>query len=225
MGPTAQQVVTLKVMALGEQLANELRGRIVRGQIPEGTHLVEDALAASYSVSRGPVRDALRTLLAEGLLESRRRGFYVRKFQQSDIDELYEIRAAAEQLAGRLAIERCGPSAWDRAQLRLDEMLRHAEAGDEHAFALADLAFHTEFYRNSGSGRLLNLWQQYEPIFATLLDITNAQDADLRPSHHDHEVLLQHLLDRDVVRFSAVLDQHLQGSHRRLSGAISQPTG
>jgi len=218
MGQTA-----LKVVALGEQLANELRGRIVRGQIPAGTHLVEDTLAASYSVSRGPVRDALRTLLAEGLLESRRRGFHVRQFQQSDIDELYEIRGAAEQLAGRLAIERCDRTAWKQAQVHLDAMLRHAEAGDEHAFAVADLAFHTEFYRNSGSARLLNLWRQYEPIFATLLDITNSQDADLRPSYHDHQVLLQHLLDRDAAGFSAALDKHLEGSHRRLSGAITQP--
>ncbi|MCW5953262.1 MAG: GntR family transcriptional regulator [Propionibacteriaceae bacterium] len=217
MGQTA-----LRVVALGEQLSNELRGRIVRGQIPAGTHLVEDSLAASYGVSRGPVRDALRTLLAEGLLESRRRGFYVRTFQQSDIDELYEIRGAAEQLAGRLAMERCDARDWEQAQVHLDEMRRHAEAGDEHAFAVADLAFHTEFYRNSGSARLLSLWRQYEPIFATLLDITNSQDADLRPSYHDHEILLQHLLDRDVASFSAALDTHLEGSHRRLSGAITQ---
>lgn len=218
MGQTA-----LRVVALGEQLSNELRGRIVRGQIPGGTHLVEDSLAASYSVSRGPVRDALRTLLAEGLLESRRRGFHVRGFQQSDIDELYQIRGAAEQLAGRLAIERCDDSAWEQAQLHLDQMRRHAEAGDEHAFAVADLAFHTEFYRNSGSARLLSLWQQYEPIFATLLDITNSQDADLRPSYRDHAVLLQHLLDRDAAGFSTALEKHLEGSHRRLSGAITQP--
>lgn len=57
MGPVA-----LRVVALGEQLADELRSRIVRGRIPPGTHLVEDAVATDYNVSRGPVRDALRTL-------------------------------------------------------------------------------------------------------------------------------------------------------------------
>nr|WP_231980695.1 GntR family transcriptional regulator [Tessaracoccus coleopterorum] len=64
----------MKAVALGEQLAALLRSKIVRGQLEPGAHLVEDALAAEYGVSRGPVRDALRALLAEGLLESRKRG-------------------------------------------------------------------------------------------------------------------------------------------------------
>ena len=89
----------LRPVALGEQLAALLRSRIVRGEVAAGTHLVEDNLAREYEVSRGPVRDALRVLLAEGLLESRRRGYYTKPFRQEDIDEIYEIRAAAEQLA------------------------------------------------------------------------------------------------------------------------------
>ena len=219
MGPVA-----LRVVALGEQLADELRSRIVRGRIPPGTHLVEDSVASDYNVSRGPVRDALRTLSAEGLLEPRRRGYYVRPFRQHDIDELYEIRGAAEHLAGRLAMERAERADWAGAEQYLDEMRQHAlEVRDEHRYAVADLAFHTEFYRNSRSARLLNLWRQYQPIFATLLDITNRQDPDLGPSYHDHVVLLEHMINRDAEGFARTLDDHLAGSRRRLSRAITQP--
>jgi GntR family transcriptional regulator of gluconate operon len=79
----------IRSVALGEQLAALLRARVVRGELEPGTHLVEDAVAADHGVSRGPVRDAFRMLLAEGLLESRRRGFFVKAFTQRDVAELY----------------------------------------------------------------------------------------------------------------------------------------
>lgn len=211
----------IRSVALGEQLARLLRARVVRGEVEPGTHLVEDALAADHGVSRGPVRDALRVLLAEGLIESRRRGYYAKAFTQHDVAELYEVRAAAERLAGRLAIARGGEADWSAAERNLDRMRRCAEVRDEAAFAVADLAFHTEFYRASGNSRLLALWQQYEPTFATLLEITNAQDADLTPSYQDHRLLLDLAKAGDVDRFLEALDEHLDGSRRRLSSAVT----
>lgn len=131
---------------------------------------------------------------------------------------------AAELLAGRLAIERSERSDWAEAERHLDRMHHHAEVErDVHRYAVADLDFHTEFYRNSRSARLLNLWQQYQPIFATLLDITNSQDADLGPSFRSHALLLEHLINRDLDAFNSTLESHLAGSRRRLSRAITQP--
>src|SRR5690606_17338419 len=147
--------------------------------------------ATAHQISRGPVRDALRELLAEGLLESRRRGYFVKPFRQEDIDELYEIRTAAEQLACRLALERATAADWQQTRVILEEMRVHAESGDQHAYAHADLEFHNQFYIHSRNSRLLALWQQYRPTFATLLDITNAQDSDLRPSYANHTLLLE----------------------------------
>lgn len=213
----------VRMVALGEQLAALLRGRIVRGEVPPGTHLVEDVLAGEHGISRGPVRDALRTLLAEGLLESRRRGYFIKPFGQADVDELYEIRNAAEHLACELAIARAAASDWEGPRASLAEMARHAEAGDQHAYAHADLEFHTHFYELSGNSRLLSLWHQYMPTFATLLDITNAQDADLHPSLEDHTHLLRLAETGNWAGFGAVLEDHLAGSHRRLSTAITEP--
>lgn len=211
----------VRTVALGEQLAGLLRNRIVRGRIPAGTHLVEDVLAADHNVSRGPVRDALRSLLAEGLLETRRRGFYTKAFGQAEVDELYEIRIAAEHLACRLAIQGSSDEDWEAARLGLADMARNAKTGDQHAYARADLRFHTQFYVLSRNSRLLSLWHQYQPTFATLLDITNAQDSDLRPSFEDHQYLLKLAEEGDWNSFSVQLEDHLAGSHRRLSSAIN----
>src|SRR5699024_3768360 len=92
--------------ALGDQLATVLRDRIVRRTLAAGTHLVDDSLAAEYDVSRGPVRDALRQLESQGLVESRRRGYFVVGLTQDDIDDLYELREAIEVVAVRRAIGR-----------------------------------------------------------------------------------------------------------------------
>lgn len=212
----------LRAVALGEQLAELLRGRIVHGEVAPETHLVEDALAAEFGISRGPVRDALRILTGEGLLESRRRGFYVRGFTQTDIDELYEIRGAAEQLACRLALQRAQPADWHGARQYIDAMRSAADAGDRRSYAKADLAFHTEFYLLSGNARLLALWQQYQPTFATLLEVTNAQDADLHPSADDHSTLMELAEARDGEAFARVLTDHLAGSRRRMGESMAR---
>ncbi|MFV0452550.1 MAG: GntR family transcriptional regulator [Propioniciclava sp.] len=211
---------SLRSVALGEQLADILRLEVVTGRMAVGQRLVEDTLATRHGISRGPVRDALRTLAAEGLLESRQRGFFVKPFTGQDIDELYDIREAAEQLASRLAISRASPDGWEIADRELAAMVEHADRGDKHNYARADLAFHTQFYVLSGSSRLLTLWHQFQPTFATLLDITNAQDDDLHPSADDHRELLNLAKAGDVTAFSGMLDDHLAGSRRRMQAAL-----
>ncbi|WP_408647140.1 GntR family transcriptional regulator [Tessaracoccus coleopterorum] len=136
------------------------------------------------------------------------------------MDELYAIRGAAERLAGELAIASATVD-WGRAEAHLDAMGRCAEVGDYDGFAEVDLEFHTEFFVNSGNSRLLGLWRQYQPTFATLLGITNAQDADLHPSYRDHLQLIDRARAGDREGLAAALADHLDGSHRRLSRTVA----
>jgi len=206
-------------VALGEQLADLLRARIVSGELAPGTHLVEDGLAADYDVSRGPVRDALRILAGEGLVASQRRGLFVRGLDEHDITELYEVREAFEQLACRLAIERGGD--WGPAEAELAGMTAAADRSDLHRFAVCDLAFHSYFYDLSGNHRLQALWAQYRPTFAALLDVTNAQDKDLHPAAADHGTLLSLAKARLYDEFAHELTAHLAGSRRRMIEALA----
>lgn len=74
----ASRVITFRPLAMGDQIAHRLRLDIVTGVIAHDTHLAEDAIASRFDVSRGPVRDALRQLESEGLVESRRKRPYAR---------------------------------------------------------------------------------------------------------------------------------------------------
>src|SRR5690606_30995658 len=76
-GISAIPVTPVTHGSLGAEVAQTLRRLIISGQLAPGTHLVEAALAERFEVSRGPIRDALRVVEAEGLVESRRRGVFV----------------------------------------------------------------------------------------------------------------------------------------------------
>ena len=90
-----------------ERVAAVLRDQIIDGARAPGSRLVERDLAAEMAVSRIPVRDALRVLVAEGLVTPRPRTWaVVRTFTAADIDELIEVRSALETLAFRRAAER-----------------------------------------------------------------------------------------------------------------------
>jgi GntR family transcriptional regulator of gluconate operon len=215
---------SVRVGSLGERLAEVLRERVIRGEYERGARLVEGVLAEQFDVSRGPVRDALTILSAQGLIESKRQGVVVRGLSQDDIDELYTLRMAIEALALQRAIERHrdDPSAWSLAEGECAKLQIAADSGDLRHYAEYDLAFHTEFYRLSEHGRLQHIWEQYRPIFAVILRIANEQDAaDLHPSAQDHEILLSLALKGDVASARAVLDTHLRDSLGRITRAMS----
>jgi GntR family transcriptional regulator of gluconate operon len=210
----------LRLATMGERLADQLRRNIIRGELAVGSHLVEDTLAETYDVSRGPVRDALKILSSEGLLDDRRRGFFVRGFSRTDVEELYSLRTSMEKLAMTLAAERTGADQWSASQAELDAMYAAAAKRDWHAFAGHDLAFHGTFYRLSGHSRLQSMWEQYRPTFGAMLDVTNEQDVDLRPSADDHAVLLDLTKGKKVSELMARLEEHLAGSQHRMTTAL-----
>jgi GntR family transcriptional regulator, gluconate operon transcriptional repressor len=204
-------------VSLGDQVAHDLRLRIVRGQLAPGVHLVEDLLAEEYDVSRGPIRDALRRLAAEGLVDdSRRKGIFVTGLTETDVDELYSLREALETLALRLAMERAGPEGWQPLAGLVEEMRKAADYHDAATFARADLDFHGHIYMLSQHSRLIAAWRQYRPTFAAMLDVTVSHDHDLHEPAEDHARLLAVAERSEPDLAISELRTHLMGAHRRL---------
>jgi GntR family transcriptional regulator of gluconate operon len=209
--------------ALGSHVLERLRRLIIVGDLQPGTHLVEAHLSETFDVSRGPIRDALRQLETEGLVESRRRGVYVIGLTVQDIEELYSLRQLLEAEAVRACMTGL-PQSYPAARAALDRMAAAAAAGDSHTFAVADLAFHTSFYGSCGHRRLENVWQQYRPTFADMLSVTNAEDRDLQPIHQDHVDLLALVTGGDEATALATLREHIDGSRRRMLTAYGRLT-
>lgn len=208
---------------LGDHVLKQLRVLIITGKIPAGTHLVESELSTTFDVSRGPIRDALAQLEAEGLVESRRRGVFVRGLTVRDIDELYSVREAIELMAVRLTAQ-ATEDRWDFSRQHLIALKDAARSGDHLRFAHADMAFHTSFYAVAANSRLLQVWRQYEPTFAVLLELTTAEDIDLTPSYESHEQLFRLMVDGKIEAASHWLQDHLIGSRTRLVNAVARLT-
>jgi GntR family transcriptional regulator of gluconate operon len=209
---------------LGEQVLEQMRVLIVTGQFAVGTHLVEAQLSQTFQVSRGPIRDALAQLEAEGLVESRKRGVFVRGLTVEDIDELYSLRESMELLAIREGAAKATDADWAHVDEPLAEMHAASLRGDHEAFARADLAYHSAFYDVAHHRRLRQVWGQYEPTFGVLLTITTAEDVDLGPSYESHVEIRDRLREGSVDAASASLREHLLGSRNRLITAYARRT-
>ncbi|AXG81581.1 GntR family transcriptional regulator [Streptomyces paludis] len=208
--------------SLGDRIADDLRVRIISGTLRPGTHLVEGVLADEYDVSRAPVREALQRLAGERLVrDGRRRGVLVVGLTAADIDELYSLRLALEQLAYERAITCDGPETrWDAARAAIEEMRAAATSQDGARFGEADLAFHQNFYRIADHGRLEAFWDQYRPTFSALFGISIRPVADLQRSVDEHVTLLALALEGEIEGGKRELRLHLARAREVMIQAV-----
>ncbi|MFJ4999136.1 GntR family transcriptional regulator [Microbacterium sp. NPDC088619] len=208
--------------SLGAQVAQVLRQRIVRGELSPGARITEEALAEEFSVSRGPIRDALTQLSFEKLVEVQRpRGVYITGLSQDDVDQLYSLRGALEQLALSRAMRVDDDARWAAMAATVDRMSQAADRGDHAAFVAADLEFHSEIYVLADHPRLQGAWSQYLPTFASLLEVTINHDDDLHESSDDHMKLMDVMRSGTPEEAAAVLTAHLDGARDRMLSELA----
>ncbi|GGM15646.1 GntR family transcriptional regulator [Micromonospora yangpuensis] len=210
----------IRVESLGEKLATELRRRIIVGDVPSGTRLVEEELADSFQVSRGPVRDAIRILRSEGLVTGSGRSAVTRSLSEADIDELMALREAFELLAVERAIAVRREVLARDLRVALVDMDAALAARDSSAFTTADLRFHSAFFAAAGLTRLSVLWDQFRPTIEGLLHASGKRLADLAPSAREHHDLAALITAGKVAEVRAELHRHLQTTCSRLRSAI-----
>jgi DNA-binding GntR family transcriptional regulator len=222
--PTAGELTPVIRQSTPELVADQLRDAIARGRLAPGTQLGESELAGRLGVSRGPLREAMQRLVAEGLLRGERnRGLFVRDLNDDDVRDIYYARLAVEQAAARLILRGDpGPSVVTlTAALR--EMEIAAEAADPVALADADQAFHAVLVAGSGSPRLRRMAD------ALLVETRMCLAALQQTAPPADELVAEHLLLRDAVRggdpghLCAVLEVHMSDAVERILGASGAP--
>jgi GntR family transcriptional regulator of gluconate operon len=182
---------------LGDEVAGMLRRAIISGELDAGTHLVESMLSDRFQVSRAPIREALRELESEGLVESRRRGVYVKALAPQDVWELYSLRTMLEGAAVELAVSRFDEDDIAALHRHLETMAAAAAAGRRSDFADADMRFHTELFERAGHRRLLRVWQSFAETYRVILEITDTQNPDLESVVAEHHHILAAIERRD----------------------------
>jgi DNA-binding GntR family transcriptional regulator len=205
--------------SLSDDVVDRLRSAIVRGTFAPGQRLSEVALAEAFSVSRGPIREALTVLEREGLLKvERHRGAGVTLLSRQDIDEIYELRLALE----RLAMERAARLATSEdcaAMAEVIELLRDAvERKAVFDTVALDVRFHDLIYRAARHDRLYQSWALLRPQIETFLNSRPSdQNAYLDKAVREHSELLEVIRRHDRERAVTMIELHIRSAYDRVS--------
>lgn len=200
-----------------ENVINDLRDRILQGDIVPGTHLQEIPLSEALGVSRTPLRAALANLASEGLLDyAPKRGYTVRAFSMAEIEAAYEIRANLEGMACRLAAER-GLTAVERAELEAvlatgDAIVAKGRlmAEDRDAWTEMNDLFHCRIIDHAGNRLLAELIDRTCRIPLASSRVIHWYDFDaIRGSHVLHHRVLGYIAERRAVHAEAAMREHI----------------
>ncbi len=161
--------------SLSQQIRDQLLDRIMSGALGPGARLIELKIAAEFSTSQAPVREALRELETMGVIETLpNKGARVRTVTDEELRQMYDVRAQLESYGTQLATER-------RAQLKsslksmVTAMRKAAREEDSTAFANHNSSFHRIIIENSGNTILLELWENLNVQTRTMTNVTRSR--------------------------------------------------
>ncbi|MDQ0381709.1 FadR/GntR family transcriptional regulator [Amycolatopsis thermophila] len=214
------------------QVASLLRQRLRRGDWSTGDRLPNEVqLAAEFGVGRSSVREAVRLLVQDGLLDVRHgAGTFVaaaendtgdvrRLVRRARVLEVYEVRRALEVEAARLAAQRVRPEDVERLRAGLQER-QNTKDSDPAVFVDADLAFHRAVVELSGNALLLSLFTAAEPVLREILTELVRHETDLPDSSPAHADLLEALERGDAEAAVAATVANLEPVLRGIRSAV-----
>jgi DNA-binding GntR family transcriptional regulator len=213
---------------LAEDVAARLRTAILQGHFAPGERLREEALAQALGVSRGPVREALGQLERQGLVVIfRNRGAVVAQLSREDLEELYTLRLAIEELAVRRATRFADDETIAELDAVVEAMVEAAERGvSESEAAELDLKLHDLIYKAARHRRLQETWANIRPQIHILLLSRNVAHGDFREMLlSSHQDILGAMRDGDEDRAAAFIREHLGGSYERVVRSLEAREG
>lgn len=199
-----------------------IRGRILSGELPPQMQLVEGSLAAMCGVSRTPIRDALRRLEAELLVErSDTQRSFVANWSLGDVSDAFELRAMIEGRAARLAAQNMTDEALERlreANRRIGTAVMRPDF-DVSGFLEGNREFHAILLEAAGSRRLTALLNTLveQPVIWRTAHLYGRDS--LVQSHADHEELIAAFARRDGTWAEAIMTSHIMRAYHSYADA------
>jgi DNA-binding GntR family transcriptional regulator len=147
-----------RLETVAEQVLDHIREGILSGRLAAGVRIDQHALAEELGVSIIPVRESLRQLEAEGLIEKRPyRGAFVTELSMTELMDIYVTRESLEELATRLAVARMTPETLESLDSLIDEMSQATKAADRSALFDLNASFHFTLYTASKNAILCQI--------------------------------------------------------------------
>ena len=199
-----------------------LKHAIITGEIPAGERIVETDYAERLHISRTPLREALRKLERDGLVEYvLRRGVVVRAFTISDVDEIYTIRNSLEMLTLPAIIAKA--TADDIASLRekLNAMDKLMQQGDIDTLSPLTRAFHAQFTEICAQKRILRVIESQDEYIRRFSAMAIRQEDRLAMAHAEHYQMVDLVEKRDLPSLQTLVFQHIERSKENCLAALA----
>lgn len=200
----------LNYSTLREQVANILRKRILDGTIQPGERIKEIDISNEFNISRGPVREALRQIEQEGLVQyEANRGCTVRELSYSSMNEMYLIRVTLEKLAVEIVAGVFSESTIQKMEREIEELEKAVHMRVLSEIVAHDETFHSLIVLEAKSERLYRMWKSFEGENAAAYYTMNRND--LMPAEHikrNHQWILNACKEGDVEKICTLLNEH-----------------
>jgi DNA-binding GntR family transcriptional regulator len=214
-------LTVVKTVSLTNALEKQIERLIVEGELAPGERLNEIQLANRFGTSRGPLREATRSLEAKGFVEViRNRGVFVRQLSIEEALEVYDVRAALFGLAGRLLAQKMNDELLAKLNRQLDAMEAAAAQSDFETYYPLNLEFHRTIVESAGNKTLLAEYLRFVKTMHLFRAKSLVQGGGLAVSNREHREMVDALASGDVERAHATHWRHVERAKARLLAAL-----
>lgn len=202
--------------SVASQVQRHLRNRILLGEYPEGTRLIETELAAELQVSRTPVREALLGLQGKDLVRPLRTGGYVVCDLRAELVDILELRTALETYAVRKAVSRITEDEIDAIETLCDQMEAVSPRRTEERAEL-NRKFHEAVVSAAGNRRLVKLVGEYQDYFSVAQPLFDPEFS--RQTQQEHREIVAAIRRRDAAAASDLVEAHINHARDQITAS------
>ena len=204
------EIISIPRQVLHQEVAVRLRQRIVEGQLAPGAKLNERELSESLQVSRTPLREAIKMLAAEGLVELLpNRGAVVAQMSAQDVADTFELIAGLEGQSGELAAERIGEAQLVEIRALHFEMRAAFTRRDLATYYRLNALIHGHINAAAGNRVLTQTWANVNARLQALRFRSNFDEAKWKRAMKEHDRMVELLAARDAAALRALMVTHL----------------
>ncbi|MCO4318499.1 GntR family transcriptional regulator [Phyllobacterium sp. 21LDTY02-6] len=214
-------VATISRQSLHGEIVTRLRDMIIEGDLQPGERIYENQLGEELGVSRTPLREALKFLASEGLVELvPSRGAVVKRFSPKDIEDMLIVIRSMEMLAGRIACAIASDEGIAGLRLLHDAMVRHYEAGERLEYYKLNQQIHTGIVALADNAPLAEVHGLLQSRVKRIRFIGHEGPERWANAVAEHERIMAALERRDAETLARELDVHLANGWERVKSVL-----
>lgn len=202
--------------SLTDEIADIVRERILKGEYEIGEKIKENQIASELRVSRTPIREAFKLLENEGLIDYiPNRGCFAKGFTKQDVEDIYAVREALEEMAVRWAVARISENEIDEMEEQCDLMEFYTRKKDKKKVMEMNTSFHEVIYGSAKSRFLAQVLRSYKDYIDKTRKSVFYEQSYLEAILQEHRAILEGIRERNEEKAVAAMARHLERSQAR----------